>query len=683
MIPFEQRIDELDTALARPLDEVLAASAAERPFRFSRDDIRSAGSSLGIRHRGWMSDLLERADHACDHAFILAGNDPAGSYLSCGAEIDWHVSPNGDREGLFTLNRHRWFFDLARAWFLTNEQRYIDSLTEQLGHWIISCPAPRDGKEHFHDFSPWKVLNAAIRVSDFWLPSYHLIRSSESVNRETRILFLHSILEHANILSEHTFDTTHNHTIKEMGGLLSLSLYFPEFRSAKAWCDRAMEKLEECMQRQVFSDGVHIEATPAYHKIAMEWFLLPCIDARRAGVEFSSDFEAALGRMARFAVASSFPDGTTTPIGDSDRNALERESNDRDFLLRLVWDVLPAAGVEGAVAADPDVLWLTGSLGEGRNLPANGPREGNCDSERGSAAGSLSSNELPLAYRDGGFFVMSDRAQLTGASLESGEDDSYLIVRNGPMNHGHPHADLLSILLYRHGRLWLTDTGKYTYNESPRRKYLKGTRAHNTAVVDWEDQAPYRDRMSFSSTPDWEHVAWREHERFVFYEGLHRGYERLPKPVSHARQVVWVRERGWLLVDRFSGGGEHLFDLFFHFPVSEGVRLGPAESGIPGSCHLTQGTETLSLHFLAPEEGAVSLHSSWVSPAYGERHDATLARFRVERSAPTTVVSWLSFAHDDVPDLSCGDQQRIEVRFSPHRQLRSLTLVSTPGEISC
>lgn len=589
-----------------------------RSYLFDVDSLRNSIDALNTDFPDYVSTLLQRAGDACEHRFVLAGNNPAGSPFFCGHTIDWHVSPNGDREGLFTLNRHSWFFDLARAWILTGTERFRSVLLSQWLDWIQQCPVPNDGRTHFHDYSPWKVLNAAIRVSDFWLPSYHLLAETGSMSPEAGERILSSFHEHGVLLAEHVFDTTHNHTIKEMGALLALALYFPEFPEADAWRDCAMTALYACAADQILPDGVHVEATPAYHKIAMDWFLRVYAQTANGEVTWPADFVRRLESMAAFAWASSFPDGTTVPIGDSDRNALEKWSSDRDYIGRLVERLLPGAPVPHTGGSDPDLLWVTGTLAS-------------------PASGGGSRDPLPVAYPDGGFFLLQD-------------DETYAIVRNGPMNHGHPHADLLSLLVYRGGTVWLTDTGKYTYNETPRRKYLKSTRAHNTVSIDWEDQAPYRDRMSFTSVPRWENRVWQDTDEYAFLEASHDGYTRLPMPVTHTRQIVLLKGTGLLLVDRFDGEGDHLFDQFFHLPWQQGVELSRQE------CVCSHGPDAMYLQWPGSQAGILSMRTSWVSPAYGERVESTAVRYRLEARAPASIVTWISFIEGALQLCDMGER---------------------------
>jgi len=637
------------------------------------------------RYPEYLDALFDRADHAVDGEFILAGNSPAGSYLRCGPEIDWHHTPNGDREGLFTLNRHFWFFDLARAFRLSGDRRYLDALLEQLLHWIDSCPAPTDGETHFHDFSPWKLLNGAIRITDAWLPAYFLVIHDPALPADVHLRWLEAIAEHARILSEHIFDRTHNHTVEEMGALLEISLCFPELAGTDAQRDTAVAVLEECMAEQVFDDGVHFEATPAYHKHSMEWFVLPFLVARRNGLRFSDEYEKKLAGMAAFSAASSFPDGSTVPFGDSDRNAMQRGVSDRGFLSGLTMASFgPVAGVV-ETTAHPAFLWTIGSDDPAEQAPGGT----GADSSATSASSAHSTQiarppRYSLSYPDGGFYAFTDaEAHAAGETATF-----YAALRNGPTNHGHPHADLLSLLLYARGMLWLTDTGKYTYNECPERRHLKGTVAHNTLRVDGQDQTPYRDRMSFATELSYRTRTFVEQPDYTFFDGEHYGYRRLPMAVDHRRQVIWIRGAGVLVIDRVTGSGAHLYEQCWHIPGTGGARLdgAPLDSAVtreelrrphaselsvrlngeaaaerPGAGLFTLTREPGVL-VLVPalrgsgthgDETLAQLSQTWHAPAYGEQVSGLLLRYSRRAVPPVFMATWIELA-DNEPDRSAS-----------------------------
>jgi hypothetical protein len=598
----------------------VARDARGGAFLFDSEKVPTLVEECTRRFPEETQRCVERAEHAVRHQFVLQGNEPAGSYVDCGADIDWHTSPNGDREGLFTLNRHRWFGDLARAYRITGDERFAAAFVEQVTDWIRSCPPPSDGREHFHDFTPWKTLNGAIRMADHWIYAYHLVVGALNLTAEFHTLFERSVYEHGENLSRFIFDETHNHTLKEMAGLLTVALSFPHFDRAAEWRETALGVLERAVAAQTEDDGTHYEATPGYHQHSLEWVLLPMIVLRRNGIEPPESIMARLRSMLDVAVAASLPDGSTLPFGDSDRNTHGSDVDDRAYIVGLASALFDVGPYRFWVRPSFDLLWLVGdSRGDARGAGAWDET-----SVARFVPGSEAEPAPPRAFHDGGLFV-----------LGSFDEELHVALRNGPLRHGHPHADLLSIVLYAGGRLWLTDTGKYTYNEGPERKYLKGTRSHNTVSVDWEDQAAYRDRMSFATYPEYHTRRFVEGDGFAAYDGEQDGYRRLPMPVTHRRIAVQVGTLGLLIVDWLCGRGRHQYDQYFHVPVVTGVSCSPL--------HTRVEDEKGTLRIIQLEADGLSAYAeeSWVSPAYGERVPSTRFRFTRVGDVPARFVTWI------------------------------------------
>ena len=98
----------------------------------------------------------------------------------------------------------------------------------------------------------------------------------------------------------------------------------------------------------------------------------------------------------------------------------------------------------------------------------------------GTAVPSGDSHSFPTA----GYFV-----QRSGWD----KDDSHLVFDCGGLGlptGGHGHADALSLVLYSGGREMLVDPGTAVYNAAPEwRSYFRSSRAHNTVVVDGQEQS--------------------------------------------------------------------------------------------------------------------------------------------------------------------------------------------------
>jgi hypothetical protein len=70
----------------------------------------------------------------------------------------------------------------------------------------------------------------------------------------------------------------------------------------------------------------------------------------------------------------------------------------------------------------------------------------------------------------------------------SGQDAAALILKYGPHGGGHGHPDKLHFVLYMGGKMLADDAGITTYGVPVHMGYYKTTLAHNTLVVDEENQ---------------------------------------------------------------------------------------------------------------------------------------------------------------------------------------------------
>src|SRR5690606_22961045 len=107
-----------------------------------------------------------------------------------------------------------------------------------------------------------------------------------------------------------------------------------------------------------------------------------------------------------------------------------------------------------------------------------------------------------------------------------------------------------------------------------------------------------------------EHAGHGQEGDVAWYEGLHRGYERLDQGVTHRRRFEFDMASGRLVIrDTLSGAGSH--DLRWHFHLAPGVM---AERGA-GGFELQSGRDWVTLRH--PPELAVAVSEARYSPSYG------------------------------------------------------------------
>ena len=113
---------------------------------------------------------------------------------------------------------------------------------------------------------------------------------------------------------------------------------------------------------------------------------------------------------------------------------------------------------------------------------------------------------------------------------------------------------------------FLVDAGTYAYHSHPEwRTYFRGTAAHNTALVDGQDQSKMAGRFLWGAKANARLLRFESGSEQVTIEAEHDGYLRLPEPVTHRRTVGFDRATGNISIeDNFCGTGRHEVELFFH-----------------------------------------------------------------------------------------------------------------------
>ena len=574
-------------------------------FFFARGDIEDTISLIGSDHR---DATIHAADEVCQNIFRFRGAGP----VQFEEGVDWTHCPQGNIDWMWDLNRHAYFETLGRAYWYTGDERYALKFRDLLFDWLMHNPVGRGQPNWIYPFE------VAFRINT-WMWAFHYFRSAAAFDRETCLAFLKGLLAHGLCLDANLeLHIRNNHLLLEAKALAMLGLLFPEFKQAARWRRRGLKILYQQVRAQVCSDGVHYERATLYHRIIAGQLLELLVLLENNGVPVPSDIIRAFERMVEFELWVTKPDGLAPLLGDS---AL------KDTYLRFSASSGGPAFLErsdlGAVASPVDEMstWLLGHERRQRYL-----------SSPATICG-LESRPFP----EGGYFVMRQ-----GQAPES----AYLVFDCGPFVSGHSHADALSFELYAHGQTLLVDPGVYsTYLGQDWRDFFRGSRAHNTVVVDNLDQSALMGTWRARHPARVTLHQWTSSDHFDLADGSHDGYERLSEPITHRRQVLFVKPEYWVIIDLLIGRGQHCFDLYFHLMPGVDVQLEPGS----GSLHAGNGRGPgLIIVPLAGNElqadiimGATDPIQGWVSFASGEKRPAPTLRYRQERMAPVQFCSVL------------------------------------------
>jgi hypothetical protein len=549
---------------------------------------------------------IRNADEICQNTFTFRKAPP----VHFEGLVNWQHCPDGNTDWTWDLNRHAYFESLGRAYWYTGDEKYALKFSTLLKEWLASNPASVVQPS-------WSsVFEVAFRINT-WIWALHFFQHSPSLDADTHAALLAGLWMHGHFLDTHLeLHAQNNHLLLEAKALAMVGLLFPEFESAAQWRERGLALFCQELRDQVCEDGVHGERAALYHRIITSELLELLVIADNNGIALPPETYQTLRKMVQFELWITKPDGQVSLVGDS---ALE------DVHLRF-------SGVSGGTAFTkahhlkamvPDLsekeLWLLGAKRANHYLDATSKPV-----EIGSRA-----------FLEGGYFAMRSG---------SGQESRYALFDCGPFGYKldstHGHADALNLELYAHGQTWLVDPGVYsTHLGWNWRRFFRGTRSHNTVVVDEQDQSLLLDGRRVYHPAETTLHQWVSNDLFDFVAGSHNGYERLSAPISHRRQIFFVKSEYWVVIDQLTGVGEHCFDLYFH--LMPGLKV---QCDVHSRAVHVENNQGASLDIIAVNdtessiemiEGALDPVQGWVSLYSGEKRPAPALRYRRTGAAPT------------------------------------------------
>ncbi len=529
----------------------------------------------------------------------------------------------GDVKGCWEWNRHHSFVTLGRAYQHSGDERYVEKFVELLESWCRQNP-PEIGVNYVSN------LEIGLRTVS-WLWAHHLMSPSESYSAEARgrlHLFLYFMARHlAKNIRYTEFTGRNNHLIGDAACLAVWCLMYPEVRESQRWLKRSLNILWQSVTEQIRPDGMHFELSFGYHLFVVELILQVVILLRRQGYDIPADVESRLESAMLVVKAAEQPDGTLPNFNDNDDGfvwALHEEPRQRvQALLQIgecLFDRTELSGTEGTAPSE-QAYWILG-----RKAPV--------------ADATISELTEPnvVQFEDSGLCIFK------GATSDANQ---FALINNHPdpfPNSGHNHASLLQLLLWIDGDEILCDGGTYRYScDDGFRNALRGTRAHNTVVVDDYDQAEPNRNFGWTTKLRPGLSTCKTDDGCTAFDGVHDSYYRLPQPVRHRRTIVWIHDPClWIVRDELTGVGKHDFRQMWHIPGEHNVV--PHGFGVfRVAC--SSGRETTIQSLVRPgteidiHRGLTDKKWSWESRRYGELRPRTSLSIRWSAAMPSRLVT--------------------------------------------
>ena len=529
-----------------------------------------------------VSAIVATADRVIAHEFDLLGSgpfvpvDPGREARGGYRPIDWYLDPVQHlrfpervpyrqwnllemRPGLadvkfpWEMRRCQHWLPLAQAFRFTGDARYANEVFDQHDDFMAANPVGLGVN--------WTcTMDVAIGAFN-WAIAVDLIHATRSADPDRVVQLYSSIFDHGYFIErnlENKYEVTSNHFLSNVVGLFGVAMLFRELPSGQRWIARCREWLEQEIKVQVLDDGADYESSVPYHRLVAELFLSGARLAQLDGHPLSDEYLAKLRLMFVFLDAVLRPDGRVPQIGDADDGRVHIFSNFGRWQPQDARHLLaPAAAM------------------------FNEPRWWRADDEWAgweTAWWGLAAPSTQQAARPPVSQLFPD-AGLAVAKC----DGQYLLISNSKVGTNgfgnHKHNDLLSFEFHDRGRPLIVDPGSFVYTSNPdARNRFRATRAHNTVVVDGEEQNEFKPewlfRMFEKAKP--EHLTFESDDATMVYHGRHDGYQRLSGAVIHERRFELDRPGGTLTIDdALKGSGSHSWLWSFHCAPGVAVSTSP------------------------------------------------------------------------------------------------------------
>lgn len=463
--------------------------------------------------------------------------------LLFGPWMDYRDSKSyGDFKYFWELPRLQHLITLAKAYYLTKEEKYAEEVIKQIDGFVKQSP-------YLLGVNWIMPMEASIRlVSISWITAF--LKQYLKNHPGACGLIEQIVNSHVHFVTKNYagYSSANNHLVAEAAGIFIAGVCFSHLEKMKTHRRKAYNILLKEISRQHYPDGVNKEQTVHYQIFAFNFFLLAALLAKANNIEFPNQYWEMLEKSADFLAAIADKDCLVPNIGDSDNGkAVPLSETD----CNPVQSILATSAIlfkrndfrEKAKTFDEVSFWLLGSKAKDQF-------------ETPTAETTLPRNK----FDQGGYYILNG----------TNEDKTTVFFDCGPLGFGaiaaHGHADCLSFILHAHDREFFIDPGTYTYvANNPYRNYFRSTAAHNTIVVDGQDQSQMAGPFL------WTHKANSfvdkrvSNEQYDEVSGWHNGYQKLQDPVTHRRAIRLHKNKKIIIIDDYlEMRASHKIEQHFH-----------------------------------------------------------------------------------------------------------------------
>jgi hypothetical protein len=472
-------------------------------------------------------------------------NNLASYHLSTyGAETSWKL-PFKDLKGndvtayeLRHLARQQKSADMTLMYYFNQEdpkyQNYFVRQVADLNRAYLSGDYDDEGNGVFEAYRAGKRIHN-------WLFNHHAYLASQDYSEEHQLLLVRTFMYHGLELAERTRKNRYgNHHTKGLVALFEIAAVFPEFTLSKKWQQQAIDGLVWHIEREINPDGFQFERSVHYHMGDIENYFRVYQLAKINGIELPEVFTRQFRKMFEAMVKLAQPN-RRLPVLQDDTDVPYHTNNDVSGVMTtgtLLFEQ-PVFRYFAGDELDPSVYWLLrdNQLDILASVIPAAPQIESC------------------ALEETGYYIMRSGWD---------ENDLYLTITAGLSKNkpDHQHGDMLGMVAYANGHEILPNYQvRYKHAEY---KDFKNSWLKNIALVDsiplgrrWRSNKGRSGFGKWHYLPESQVQSWISEDAFDYFCGTHSGYDTIG--VTYEREVLFLKDVGWLVADHFNGTSTHEF----------------------------------------------------------------------------------------------------------------------------
>ena len=413
----------------------------------------------------------------------------------------------GDIRTNWELNRHFQFACLAKNYYLTGKQVYLEELKELFEDW-------NKHNLFLHGVEWTSAMELGIRVNS-WIYTYvFLSYAYEKYQVEEKKLLdeiSHGILVMAAYIVKHRarFSSANNHLIVEIFAVGMTGILFEK----KDWIKMAINILTEELLRQNYEDGVNKEMSLHYQSFVMEAYGLMWLAMEHNYYKVPKIWKQYLIHMSKYLADCCGDFGEVVVFGDNDEGKiLDLQGKIEDhyrYVLQLMGIILDMRYT--TTEQVENIGWITSEQQQVRYKRKP-----------------LYQSGLVSHYKKGGYTILRSRDHKVLIGIDHAELGFGSIAAHG-------HADALSIQVFNDGKPVLVDSGTCNYHVPKKiRNEIRSTKAHNTVYVEGIEQAEMLGPFLWGKRYKVENVAVEQNDDCVEIEAMISYFG-----VTHSRKLIF------------------------------------------------------------------------------------------------------------------------------------------------